>query len=94
MGGIKENAFMKIKDLLDKLLLNEITESFKGQYNAQLIEKFELINKIIIDVSPKTTNIYFYIAYSYIGKKDKDSVSIGTKNQISSITELILENVC
>jgi len=80
-----------IKDLLDKLLLNEITESFKGQYNAQLIEKFELINKIIIDVSPKTTNIYFYIAYSYIGKKDKDSVSIGTKNQISSITELILE---
>lgn len=89
-NGIKETAFMKIKDVFEKLLVsNSITEELRIQYNQVLIEKFELINEIIIKSSPKTNNIYINVAYAYTGKLDKDSISIGTKNQINSIKKLV-----
>lgn len=89
-NGIKETAFMKIKDVFEKLLVsNSITEELRIQYNQVLIEKFELINEIIIKSSPKTNNIYFNVAYAYTGNLDKDSISIGTKNQINSIKKLV-----
>lgn len=89
-NGIKETAFMKIKDVFEKLLVsNSITEELRIQYNQVLIEKFELINEIIIKSSPKTNNIYINVAYAYTGNLDKDSISIGTKNQINSIKKLV-----
>ena len=89
-NGIKEIAFMKIKDVFEKLLVsNSITEELRIQYNQVLIEKFELINEIIIKSSPKTNNIYINVAYAYTGNLDKDSISIGTKNQINSIKKLV-----
>lgn len=89
-NGIKETAFMKIKDVFEKLLVsNSITEELRMQYNQVLIEKFELINEIIIKSSPKTNNIYINVAYAYTGNLDKDSISIGTKNQINSIKKLV-----
>ena len=89
-NGIKETAFMKIKDVFEKLLVsNSITEELRIQYNQVLIEKFELINEIIIKSSPKTNNIYINVAYAYTGKLYKDSISIGTKNQINSIKKLV-----
>lgn len=89
-NGIKETAFMKIKDVFEKLLVsNSITEELRIQYNQVLIEKFELINEIIIKSSPKTNNIYINVAYAYTGKLDKDSISIGTKNQINSIKKIV-----
>lgn len=89
-NGIKETAFMKIKDAFEKLLVsNSIKEELRIQYNQVLIEKFELINEIIIKSSPKTNNIYINVAYAYTGKLDKDSISIGTKNQINSIKKLV-----
>lgn len=89
-NGIKETAFMKIKDVFEKLLVsNSITEGLRMQYNQVLIEKFELINEIIIKSSPKTNNIYINVAYAYTGNLDKDSISIGTKNQINSIKKLV-----
>lgn len=89
-NGIKETAFMKIKDVFEKLLVsNSITEELRIQYNQVLIEKFELINEIIIKSSPKTNNIYINVAYAYTGNLDKDSISIGTKNQIDSIKKLV-----
>lgn len=89
-NGIKETAFMKIKDVFEKLLVsNSITEGLRIQYNQVLIEKFELINEIIIKSSPKTNNIYINVAYAYTGNLDKDSISIGTKNQINSIKKLV-----
>lgn len=89
-NGIKETAFMKIKDVFEKLLVsNSIKEELRIQYNQVLIEKFELINEIIIKSSPKTNNIYINVAYAYTGKLDKDSISIGTKNQINSIKKLV-----
>ncbi len=90
INGIKETAFLKIKDVFEKLLVsNSITEELRIQYNQVLIEKFELINEIIIKSSPKTNNIYINVAYAYTGKLDKGSISIGTKNQINSIKKLI-----
>lgn len=89
-NGIKETAFMKIKDVFEKLLVsNSITKELRIQYNQVLIEKFELINEIIIKSSPKTNNIYINVAYAYTGNLDKDSISIGTKNQINSIKKLV-----
>ena len=89
-NGIKETAFMKIKDVFEKLLVsNSITEELRMQYNQVLIGKFELINEIIIKSSPKTNNIYINVAYAYTGNLDKDSISIGTKNQINSIKKLV-----
>ena len=89
-NGIKETAFMKIKDVFEKLLVsNSITKELRIQYNQVLIEKFELINEIIIKSSPKTNNIYINVAYAYTGNLDKDSISIGTKNQIDSIKKLV-----
>lgn len=89
-NGIKETAFMKIKDVFEKLLVsNSITEELRIQYNQVLIEKFELINEVIIKSSPKTNNIYINVAYAYTGNLDKDSISIGTKNQINSIKKLV-----
>lgn len=89
-NGIKETAFMKIKDVFEKLLVsNSITEELRIQYNQVLIEKFELINEIIIKSSPKTNNIYINVAYAYTGNLDKDSISIGTKNQINPIKKLV-----
>ena len=89
-NGIKETAFMKIKDVFEKLLVsNSITEELRIQYNQVLIEKFELINEIIIKSSPKTNNIYINVAYASTGNLDKDSISIGTKNQINSIKKLV-----
>lgn len=89
-NGIKEIAFMKIKDVFEKLLVsNSITEELRIQYNQVLIEKFELINEIIIKSSPKTNNIYINVAYAYTGNLDKDSISIGTKNQINYIKKLV-----
>lgn len=89
-NGIKETAFMKIKDVFEKLLVsNSITEELRMQYNQVLIEKFELINEIIIKSSPKTNNIYINVAYAYTGNLDKDSISLGTKNQINSIKKLV-----
>lgn len=89
-NGIKETAFLKIKDVFEKLLVsNSITEELRIQYNQVLIEKFVLINEIIIKSSPKTNNIYINVAYAYTGKLDKGSISIGTKNQINSIKKLI-----
>ena len=89
-NGIKETAFMKIKDVFEKLLVsNSITKELRIQYNQVLIEKFELINEIIIKSSPKTNNIYINVAYAYTGKLDKDSISIGTKNQINSIKKIV-----
>ena len=89
-NGIKETAFMKIKDVFEKLLVsNSITEKLRMQYNQVLIGKFELINEIIIKSSPKTNNIYINVAYAYTGNLDKDSISIGTKNQINSIKKLV-----
>ncbi len=89
-NGIKETAFMKIKDVFEKLLVsNSITEELRIQYNQVLMEKFELINEIIIKSSPKTNNIYINVAYAYTGNLDKDSISIGTKNQINSIKKLV-----
>lgn len=89
-NGIKETAFMKIKDVFEKLLVsNSITEELRIQYNQVLIEKFELINEIIIKSIPKTNNIYINVAYAYTGNLDKDSISIGTKNQINSIKKLV-----
>ena len=81
---------MKIKDVFEKLLVsNSITKELRIQYNQVLIEKFELINEIIIKSSPKTNNIYINVAYAYTGNLDKDSISIGTKNQINSIKKLV-----
>ena len=89
-NGIKETAFMKIKDVFEKLLVsNSITEELRMQYNQVLIGKFELINEIVIKSSPKTNNIYINVAYAYTGNLDKDSISIGTKNQINSIKKLV-----
>ena len=92
-NGIKESAFMKIKDSFDRLLLNEISLNIKKQYKKTLIEKFMLINDILIKVSPKTNNIYFNISYAYTGKLDNDSISVGTKSQMDSIKRIISERV-
>lgn len=90
-SGIKENAFMKMKDAFQNLLVeNHIPENLKLQYNPILIEKFELINEIIVKSAPKTTNIYFNIAYAYTGRKNKDSLSLGAKNKMESIVSIIV----
>ena len=90
-SGIKENAFMKMKDAFQNLLVeNPIPENLKLQYNPILIEKFELINEIIVKSAPKTTNIYFNIAYAYTGRKNKDSLSLGAKNKMESIVSIIV----
>lgn len=90
-SGIKENAFMKMKDTFQNLLVeNHIPENLKLQYNPILIEKFELINEIIVKSAPKTTNIYFNIAYAYTGRKNKDSLSLGAKNKMESIVSIIV----
>lgn len=91
ISGIKENAFMKMKDAFQNLLVeNHIPENLKLQYNPILIEKFELINEIIVKSAPKTTNIYFNIAYAYTGRKNKDSLSLGAKNKMESIVSIIV----
>ena len=90
-SGIKENAFMKMKDAFQNLLVeNHIPENLKLQYNPILIEKFELINEIIVKSAPKTNNIYFNIAYAYTGRKNKDSLSLGAKNKMESIVSIIV----
>lgn len=90
-SGIKENAFMKMKDAFQNLLVeNHIPENLKLQYNPILIEKFELINEIIVKSAPKTTNIYFNIAYAYTGRKNKDSLSLGAKNKMEFIVSIIV----
>ena len=82
---------MKMKDAFQNLLVeNHIPENLKLQYNPILIEKFELINEIIVKSAPKTTNIYFNIAYAYTGRKNKDSLSLGAKNKMESIVSIIV----
>lgn len=90
-SGIKENAFMKMKDAFENLLVeNPIPENLKLQYNPILIEKLELINEIIVKSAPKTTNIYFNIAYAYTGRQNKDSLSLGAKNKMEAIVSIIV----
>lgn len=91
--GIKESAFMKIKDLLNNLLICDIEESYRKVYKKTLVEKMELINRIIIEALPKTRNIYFNVAYAYTGKQEKDSISPGAESQMKAIIELIIERI-